>query len=115
VSRWLAFGVDQVDRIPSAPGVYALFCSGELHYVGMSHSLKHRLRVHPVAFDEVRIRPFGLGAIEHLSLEAKLINRLRPAKNSARSRSHDRAYYRTGRYSWKNFSSHSAMNKGNFS
>jgi hypothetical protein len=70
------------------PGVYALYVHGRLLYIGSSRNLKtrltgdhHHVSLFPVEDRMLKVRYCRPRSFDWLSLEARLIYRLRPARN----------------------------------
>lgn len=90
--RWIP-----LDRLKgNAPGLYAIYVDGQLKYIGMSKTIKSRLRSHNIrqhsgmvtargcCGSRVAVKVKYLNCRESRSLlESKLIRRLRPALNVA--------------------------------
>lgn len=97
--RWRILSANE--DAPSAAGCYALVGNGETYYIGQSSRLIFRLREHAWAPANggvntkswgflpgamVKIMAFPRGDFGYLTLEMKLINRLRPRFNVRHNR-----------------------------
>lgn len=93
---------DWVDGLPDrrwGGGVYALYRSGQLVYIGHTGSFHGRIQAHRrrFAFDAVKVAPMG-SRRERQRLERRLVYRLRPLENRTVPTSLTGvAWYREGR------------------
>ena len=78
-TKWLKINAHQNHTIPAAPGVYVVYLSNNVVYVGQSNNLRVRFARHNIRFGYASnlITPWGeFPATKKLEIKAKLSRRV---------------------------------------